>query len=200
MFGVGHPANKRPVSKAEVRAITRQRRASMEHELIDAAVISHLLSWLEGSTRVAAYSPLPGEPGGPELVSALAEKHEVWLPITPKEGGLRWGMFDGELRRGAHFGIGEPEGPGEPSISNLACDAVVVPALGVDRSGVRLGQGAGYYDRALEGVQCPVVALVYDDEVHGMLPSEPHDHPVDAAVTQSGFFPLGTGKGGPAVQ
>lgn len=192
MFGVGHSANQRPVSKADVRALTRQRRASTEHSLIDAALISHLLTWLDGASRVAAYCPLPGEPGGPQLVAALAAEYEVWLPITPRNGGLRWGLFDGELRRGAHYGIWEPEGPGEPSISALACDTVIVPALGVDRSGVRLGQGAGYYDRALEGVECPVVALVYDDEVHDALPSEPHDHPVDGAVTPSGFMELGT--------
>lgn len=200
MFGVGHPAKQRLVSKAEVRALTRQRRALMQHSLIDAAVVSHLLTWLGEPQRVAAYYPLPNEPGGPALVSALAEKHEVWLPITPRQGDLRWGKFDGELRRGAHFGIWEPEGPGEASISVLECDAVIVPALGVDRSGMRLGQGAGYYDRALEGVDCPIVALVYDEEVHEVLPSEPHDRPVDAAVTQSGFVRLGTGTGSRPVQ
>lgn len=149
---------------------------------------------------MAAYSPLPGEPGGPNLVPALAERHEVWLPITPREGDLRWGRFDGALREGAQFGILEPEGPGEPRLSAIPCDAVIVPALGVDRSGVRLGQGAGYYDRALDGVECPIVALVYDHEVHETLPFESHDHPVDGAVTQTGFIRLGTGTGGPAVQ
>lgn len=172
----------------------------MEHELIDAALTSHLLTWLKGCSRVAAYVPLPGEPGGENLVPALAETHEVWLPITPVSGDLRWGQFTGELRRGAHFGIWEPEGPGETSISGLACDAVVVPALGIDRAGVRLGQGAGYYDRALESVECPIVALVYDDEVHEELPSEPHDQPVDGVVTQSGFTWLGNRRGGPPVQ
>lgn len=200
MFDVGHPASQPPVSKSEVRATTRDHRASAEHSLIDAAVISHLLTWLGKPRRVAAYSPLPGEPGGPDLVSALATQHEVWLPITPPEGDLRWGRFDGDLRKGAHFGILEPSGPTKPHLNAIPCDVVIVPALGVDRSGVRLGQGAGYYDRALHGVQCPILALVYDDEVHDTLPFEPHDHAVDGAVTQSGFIPLGTGRGIRPVQ
>lgn len=194
VFRVGHSA------KDAIRTEARSRRAKMEHSLIDAALVSHLRAWLGPARRIAAYSPMANEPGGKELLPALAEVHEVWLPITPAHGGLRWGLYDGSLRRGVHFGIGEPEGPGEPSLSALSLDAVLVPALGVDRSGVRLGQGAGYYDRALDGVDCPVVALVYDGEVHDSLPSEPHDWPVDAAVTQSGFVELGTGRGGRAVQ
>ena len=194
VFGVGHSA------KEAIRATTRRQRATMEHSLIDVTLTDHLLDWLGPTSRVAAYSPLPGEPGGVELVAALAAKHDLWLPITPKEGDLRWGRFVGELHEGAHFGIGEPEGPGEASLSMLSCDAVIVPALAVDRHGVRLGQGAGYYDRALDGVKCPVVALVYDSEVYDELPREPHDQPVDATVTQSGFMWLGTGRGGAAVQ
>ena len=148
---------------------------------------------------MAAYSPLKNEPGGVELLPALSASHEVWLPITLPEGRMRWGKFTGELRTGP-LGIGEPEGPGEPSLSGLSLDAVIVPALGVDRSGMRLGQGAGYYDRALLGVTCPVIALVYDEEIHDELPAEPHDRAVDAVVTQSGFMWLGTGLGGTAVQ
>jgi len=195
VFRVAHSANKRPVSKAEIRTLTRQRRAAGEHELIDATLISHLLDWLGSATRVAAYSPMPGEPGGADLVASLAAKYEVWLPITPKKGELRWGLFDGELHQGAHFGIWEPKGPGEADLSSLELDAVLVPALGIDRSGVRLGQGAGYYDRALAKVTCPIIAVVYDDELHEELPSEPHDHPVDGVVTQSGFQWLGNHKG-----
>lgn len=194
VFRVGHSA------KEAIRTETRRRRAKSEHSLIDAAVVSHLLDWLEPGARVAAYSPLSGEPGGEYLLPGLSKTHEVWLPITPTEGDLRWGKYSGELHRGAHFGIREPEGPGEASLSKLSCDAVIVPALGVDHSGVRLGQGAGYYDRALDGVTCPIIALVYDEEVHDELPSEPHDHPIDGAVTQSGFMWLGTERGGPAVQ
>lgn len=64
---------------------------------------------------------------------------------------------------------------------------IIVPALGVDRTGVRLGQGAGYYDRALlYAPHRPRIALVYDNEVHDSLPADPHDQPVNTAVTPSG--------------
>jgi 5-formyltetrahydrofolate cyclo-ligase len=62
---------------------------------------------------------------------------------------------------------------------------VLVPALAVDESGNRLGRGGGSYDRALArvGGQVPTIALVYDGELVGRLPAEPHDRPVRAAAS-----------------
>jgi 5-formyltetrahydrofolate cyclo-ligase len=60
---------------------------------------------------------------------------------------------------------------------------VLVPALAVDHSGVRLGKGGGYYDRALSLSTGPVVAVVRDEEFVPSLPAEPHDVRVDAVLT-----------------
>jgi 5-formyltetrahydrofolate cyclo-ligase len=63
---------------------------------------------------------------------------------------------------------------------------VVVPALAVDRRGVRLGRGGGSYDRALTRAAGLTVALLYDGETVEELPAEEHDVPVKAVVTPSG--------------
>ncbi len=65
---------------------------------------------------------------------------------------------------------------------------LLVPALAVDRRGVRLGRGGGSYDRALARVAAgtPVVALLHDGELLDELPAEPHDRLVSAVVTPSG--------------
>lgn len=192
-------------SKQQVRAVTRQRRrARKDKALVDAALRDHLLSHLRGYTRVAAYSPMPTEPGGEQLPDVLvAAGFEVFLPVTLANGVLEWALHvPGQVTRGAHFGIAEPAGERFPSSALTSCDALIVPALGVDRLGVRLGQGAGYYDRALQqAVKVPRIALVYDDEVHDFLPAEPHDQPVDAAVTPKGFLRFdGTSQGSAEVQ
>ncbi|NCW35282.1 MAG: 5-formyltetrahydrofolate cyclo-ligase, partial [Actinobacteria bacterium] len=68
-------------------------------------------------------------------------------------------------------------------------DAVIVPALLVDRRGFRLGQGGGSYDRALKELlrlspHMWSIALVYDGEVTSSdLPNEAHDIPVKAVAT-----------------
>jgi 5-formyltetrahydrofolate cyclo-ligase len=66
-------------------------------------------------------------------------------------------------------------------------DVVLVPALAVDESGIRLGRGGGSFDRALARVsgQVPTIALLYDEELVGRLPSEPHDRAVRAVARPS---------------
>jgi 5-formyltetrahydrofolate cyclo-ligase len=61
---------------------------------------------------------------------------------------------------------------------------IVLPALAVDRAGNRLGRGAGYYDRALAEMATALrVAVVFDSEILPALPAEPHDVPVNLAVS-----------------
>jgi 5-formyltetrahydrofolate cyclo-ligase len=62
----------------------------------------------------------------------------------------------------------------------------VVPALAVDHRGTRLGQGGGWYDRALRFARpgALLLALVHDGEdLDTELPRDPHDVPVSAVAT-----------------
>ena len=62
---------------------------------------------------------------------------------------------------------------------------MIVPALAVDRRGVRLGRGRGFYDRSLDGrdPQALLVAMVRDVEFVDELPAEPHDVPMTHVIT-----------------
>jgi 5-formyltetrahydrofolate cyclo-ligase len=64
-------------------------------------------------------------------------------------------------------------------------DLIIAPALSVDMFGNRLGRGGGFFDRYLEHFDGPVAAVVYETELVAQLPSEPHDKPVQYAVTPS---------------
>jgi 5-formyltetrahydrofolate cyclo-ligase len=71
-------------------------------------------------------------------------------------------------------------------------DLVVTPLLAFDRRGRRLGQGGGYYDRALAALRARksvfVLGLAYvGQETHG-LPDEPHDQRLDAILTESEYI------------
>jgi 5-formyltetrahydrofolate cyclo-ligase len=69
---------------------------------------------------------------------------------------------------------------------------VIVPALAVDRRGVRLGRGGGSYDRALSRVPVgtPIVAALYDGELLDALPADPHDVRVTGVATPAGLVRL----------
>ncbi|MGK2880272.1 MAG: 5-formyltetrahydrofolate cyclo-ligase [Mycobacterium sp.] len=143
----------------------------------------------EGAT-VCAYVPVGTEPGSLDMLDALAAAGAaVLLPVTMTIDGvaqpLSWASYrPGELAA-ARFGLLEPTGPVLPPETVARADLLLVPALAVDRRGVRLGRGAGYYDRSL-GLGDPTatrVAVVRDDELVDELPSEPHDIAMTHALT-----------------
>ncbi len=71
-------------------------------------------------------------------------------------------------------------------------DLIVVPGAAFDMKGGRLGYGKGYYDRALKGLGCPIVALAYEFQVlKEDLPVEPHDVSVTAIVTEKRILKIG---------
>jgi len=107
-------------------------------------------------------------------------------------------MHQGPTRRGA-LGIDEPTGPRLGPAAIADADAILVPALAVDRGGHRLGRGGGHYDRTLALLSRlradplpPRIALIYDDELLGAVPFDELDQPVTAIVTPgSGLSQLG---------
>ena len=66
---------------------------------------------------------------------------------------------------------------------------IIVPAASVDRSGMRMGWGRGYFDKTLGSMEnCPpVYAVIFDHELVDTVPSERHDQRVDGVVTPSGI-------------
>ena len=69
---------------------------------------------------------------------------------------------------------------------------MVTPLLAFDRDGLRLGQGGGYYDRALEALRAQgevfVLGLGYSGQETANLPSEPHDQALDAILTEKEYI------------
>ena len=94
----------------------------------------------------------------------------------------------------AAYGLREPAEPTLAPEAIAQAQLILVPALAVDRQGVRLGRGAGFYDRSLHLVApgTRLVAVVHDDELVEQLPAEPHDVPMTHAFTPgSGLVALG---------
>jgi 5-formyltetrahydrofolate cyclo-ligase len=179
--------------RAEVLGARRARPAT-DRDADDERLVRHAVALVAACRRVAAYVPLPNEPGGASLLPALsAVVPELLLPVVLPDRDLDWARFDGSLAPGgAVLGVAEPNGPrlGPDAIAGV--DLVLVPAVAVSPTGVRLGRGGGSYDRALARVSpgTRVVALLYEDELRAELPSDAHDRPVTAVLTPSGLHPV----------
>jgi 5-formyltetrahydrofolate cyclo-ligase len=167
----------------------REHRSLAEREAAAAAVVQALLRGLSRVRAFAAHVPEETEPGHGRIPAAFTQLGaRVLLPVVPPSGSeLAWAVDTGRLTPGRH-GVLEPMGPRLGPTAIGTADVVVLPALGVDRRGVRLGRGGGYYDRALLHVRpdAVLVAVVFDDEFVDELPVEPHDRRVTAVVTPSG--------------
>jgi 5-formyltetrahydrofolate cyclo-ligase len=130
----------------------------------------------------AVYYSIGSEPGTHGLVYALWKRGTyVLLPILRPDLDLDWASYEGpESLRPGPRGLTEPaEAPrGVTAVSRA--DLVIVPALAVDRRGMRLGRGGGSYDRALArvGPQVPTIALLYEGELLDEVPAAPHDQRV----------------------
>jgi 5-formyltetrahydrofolate cyclo-ligase len=165
----------------------RYRRERSEHavntpysNLIDSQEIS--------SARViASYISYGDEPNTFELNKAIiAAGKKLLLPRIIEGNGeprLEWVPWNGDSQSLKERGrILEPIGPAETDQKQI--DVVIVPALRVDRDGYRLGQGGGFYDRALAQISAWTIALIYPEEISGQsLPRESHDIPVKAYAT-----------------
>ena len=166
------------------------------HDATCAALTTHALEAVGGMHSVAAYVSVGHEPCTQPLLEELTRLGvTVLLPVLGPQLSRCWGRLSSiaELQERAPGRPPEPRGAVLPAEAVGEVQALIVPALAVDRGGRRLGQGGGWYDRMLplrgEGVQ--VFAMVHHDElVAGPLPQEPHDMPVDAVITEQAWFLL----------
>ena len=157
-----------------------------------------------GAARIAAYLAMLGEPDPALITAAVREAGgRVLLPVPLADRTMAWALDDGsrsEARDPVRVPV--PAGPrlgvGARSVLDEAVTTVLLPALAVDETGGRLGQGGGFYDRflselaTLTTLRRPgplVVAVVHDDEVlpAGTVPVRDHDRAVDAVLTPSQF-------------
>ena len=163
-------------NRAEAEGIARQVRT--------------LASSIGGVTLPALFVPTPVEP---DLSLTLGAFDRALLPILIDEAGApyrspRWALWEAGralVTRGRP--PAQPDGEVLGAESLTEADLIIIPALAASSDGARLGQGGGWYDRALThrfpGV--PVVAVIFDDEVldPGEIPTEAHDVPIDMIVT-----------------
>jgi 5-formyltetrahydrofolate cyclo-ligase len=174
--------------KAELRRLLLTRRRAVPRSAAALAVANRLLhaNGVPQGAVFSGYWPLAGElDPGPCLRRLAARGHRLALPRMQGRGqplafhAWRW---DDPLIAGG-FGVMQPD-PAQPLVTP---DVSLVPVLGFDRHGHRLGHGKGYHDRTLralrEGEAAPLAIAFALQEV-GEVPVGPADQPLDAVVTE----------------
>ena len=191
--------------KAALRASIRARLRGLSPEArreSDQALMGRFLALPQvGAARtLLLYHGMGTEPDTAQLLAPLWEGGKgVCLPrcLPGNQMEARLVQRDSGLIRHP-YGMWEP-GEACPLMAPEEIDLVLVPGLAFDRSGGRLGQGGGYYDRWLAGFSGLTVALCRALTLLERIPREPHDLGADLVVTEEGLYgpsALETGESG----
>ncbi len=163
-----------------------------------AAAVARMTSFKAGAC-VAVYLPFDGETDTAALLAAARRRGvRLFVPVIAdrRHRRLRFHPLSGRTRRGV-FGISVPRRSGPP-LGPRWFDLIVVPLVGVDPYGYRLGMGGGFYDRALgfrrlrRTWQGPrLVGFSFDCQRTESWLADPWDVRLDALATESGlqYFP-----------
>ncbi|MEE6273157.1 5-formyltetrahydrofolate cyclo-ligase [Georgenia wangjunii] len=187
-------------AKQALRSAVREHRANRSaRERLNAAeaISRHGVEAVGPARCVSVYVSRDLEPGTHLLLDALHDRGvRILLPILGPGLARCWAEYAGA----EDLLVRAPGRPPEPSGTVLGPEAIadaeviIAPALAVDAEGTRLGQGGGWYDRALKhrAPDAPVFATVYESElVEGAyLPRDVHDVAVDAVITPERWFLL----------
>lgn len=186
-------------ARAALRRELRRRRASLSQSERAAAhrqVARHLarLGRLRPGLRVGIYLPIGSEFDTTPLLELLRRRRCVaYLPriTTARAQRMTFARVTPNLRRNRH-GILEPKGHTHTPAQDL--DLILLPLVGFDAHGHRLGSGAGYYDRALcfrrrrSYWRGPIlIGIAYECQRVAALAARPTDIPLDAVITERGI-------------
>jgi 5-formyltetrahydrofolate cyclo-ligase len=176
-------------SKAELRAIALERRNAVGQS--GRAMIDHILATdqFHSARTVMGYWSIGSEiDTQPFLHAVLDQAKTLILPKINRPAGVldlyQVTNLETDLQTGI-WNIREPN----PTICKPAIatqiDLILVPGVAFDRQGGRLGHGKGYYDKLL--AQCPQaykIAAAFEAQVFDKVPTDPHDIPIDALITE----------------
>ena len=158
-----------------------------------ATVAARAAPLLEGVHTLGAYAAVAGEIDPAPLIDA-AWRHEVavYLPRLTVGRSMVFAQWQ-PAPWGALGALGIPEPPPQAPVCAAArLDAVLVPLVAFDRSGTRLGTGAGFSDRAFafrhtqaRGTRPLLIGLAYTWQEASDLERRAWDVPLDVIVTDT---------------
>lgn len=178
-----------------------QRNAQVDKDILSERICEKLMSTFEyiNANTVLWYVDVRSEVRTRQhLAKALEQRKKIAVPFCV-DGFLQ--LFHlasmDELSLGK-YRILEPRADlrdlPEKKIDPATLDLVVVPGVGFDVRGARMGHGFGYYDKLLEHVRpgIPLIALAFDCQIFQEIPVAPHDVFMTRVLTETTQYPAST--------
>ena len=180
--------------KRLLRKICKEKSSRLSPEYLQTAsrqITSRLLDHpaYRDAKALFVYISMPGEPDTRPLIEhAWASKKTVYVPRCCGQGRMdAVALSSWESLAPGKLGIPEPQ-DGPVLEAGRGVDLCVIPCVCADRTGRRLGHGAGYYDRWLIQHPGTRLCLCFDRLLTDQVPTEPTDIPMDEIMTESGCY------------
>lgn len=174
--------------KNELRKKVKERIATLstfEKRVQQNAIIAKVKAFIvqKSLQSIALYWSFGHEVATQALVEYLLQSQRtVMLPVCTKKGLLFEKIAAADQLIQGKYGIMEPNKICSSFIPKMI-DAMIVPAVAVDRCGNRLGQGKGYYDRFFADSFVPLtLVLAYQEQLVAVVPVEAHDKKIDVII------------------
>jgi 5-formyltetrahydrofolate cyclo-ligase len=179
--------------KSSLREILRRKKdAMLPEERLEKSqrICRHLMGIIRDNETVMAYTSKEKEVNTEPLIRALfVQGNPVVVPIIVKEDvSLRLSYIrDFSALVPSTFGVPEPIGSEIPAAAE-DLDMIILPMLGFDRAGGRIGYGAGYYDRFLsKNPDLRKIGIAFACQEVENVPQEENDIRMDVIVTEDGI-------------
>lgn len=149
---------------------------------------------------VASYIAVRGEVDTGSINSWLLKNgHTLALPVVDpvRDGEMSFYKAEPEtVFTKGRYGISEPEAKAESLVPERDINAVLLPLVGFDLSGNRLGMGGGYYDRLLKKLKDDtlLIGIAYDFQRLESIETREWDMRVDEVITPSGLLRFQPGQ------
>lgn len=192
------------LSKTDLRKAVRQRRKAFVESRTsslfpaDAPSAAPLLALVRSGACLAGYVAMQSEADPAALLDRAVAEKGVSLAL-PWIGAASEEMLFRSWRSGDPLEM-SPAKFAQPmqTAAALVPDVILLPLVGFDRAGNRLGQGAGHYDRALVSRQKALrIAIAWSVQECDALPVDPWDMPLDAILTEAEWILPPTSRIGP---
>lgn len=188
-------------SKSATRASLKESLASITEQdrlIASDAIASQVesLADYQDATTILVYASMPSELSLDMLIErAITGGKVICVPAVDWEiktmSAVQIESLDNNLQIG-RYGLRTPCRDCKP-LPDAQISLALIPGLGFDPQGNRLGRGAGFYDRWIgdrlkSGQPLPLVGVCFDEQLVERIPTDPHDQPMDRVVTPTAQY------------
>ncbi|MCJ7572167.1 MAG: 5-formyltetrahydrofolate cyclo-ligase [Candidatus Thermoplasmatota archaeon] len=179
------------MNKNEIRKLLKNKRLnqSKDEVLAKSKQIKNRLFQIDEfkkAKNILFYVSYDGEVFTHDAIKDAFIDKKVVVPISNKEDYslILSKLYSFEDLGEGPYGILEPKKEKIKEISIDEIDLIIVPGIGFDLKGNRIGHGKGFYDRLLKNTNVPIIALAFEFQIIENIPIDSHDKPVDIIITE----------------